>query len=71
MGDGHSYVVNECNRLAQLLREQTNYVEAEPLFREVLAYRRKLLGNEHSDTRASLSRLNDVLRKQGKPAEAQ
>ena len=57
--------------LAGLLAGQCKFSEAEPLYREVLAMRRKLLGDEHQDVAAALHNLAWVLQSQGKLSEAE
>ena len=53
------------DNLADVLQAQGKLAEAETMYREALAMRRKLLGNEHPDVAISLINLADVLRKQG------
>ena len=45
------------NNLANVLREQGQWQEAEQMHREVLEVRRRVLGQEHPDTLASMSNL--------------
>jgi serine/threonine protein kinase/WD40 repeat protein len=58
-------------REAVRLREDGKFAEAEPLFREALAIRRKLLGNQDRAVDNALSALAYVLRKEGKLIEAE
>ena len=57
--------------LASILRNQGKPADAEPLVREALAIRKKLLGNEHLNVARSLDTLAAVLKEQGKLAEAE
>ena len=57
--------------LAKMLQDQEKLGEAEPLFREALATRRRKLGNEHPDTLASIEKMAGLLKKQGKLGEAE
>jgi len=52
-----------------LLRQETG--GAEPVFREALAFHRKVLGNEHPGTAESLRDLASVLRDRGGLIEAE
>ena len=53
------------------LNAQGKYAEAEPLFRQALAIRRKLLGEDHPDTAQSYNNVAGNLNAQGKYAEAE
>ena len=57
-------------KLAQLLQDQGKLSEAEPLFREALAARRRTLGDEHPDTLTSVNNMASLLLDQGKLDEA-
>ena len=57
--------------LAELLREQGKYAEAEPLFRRALAISEKALGPEHPNVAKELNNLAALLQAQGKYAEAE
>ena len=46
-------------------------MEAEPLAREALAGRKRVLGAAHPDTLASLNNLANLLKQQGKLTEAE
>ena len=59
------------NSLANLLRNQGKLHEAEPLYLEALAARRRTLGNEHPDTLLSTNGLANLLEAQGKLGEAE
>ena len=50
---------------------QGKRVEAEPLFREALDGKRRVLGDDHADTLACISSLALLLRAQGKLADAE
>jgi CHAT domain-containing protein/tetratricopeptide (TPR) repeat protein len=52
------------------LHQEGRYAEAEPLSRGVLAIRRKLLGEDHSDTARSYIQLTENLDAQGRYEEA-
>jgi tetratricopeptide (TPR) repeat protein len=56
--------------LANVLQNESRHSEAEPLFREVLAIRRRSSGNNHSETAVAMSGLATSLRLQGKFDEA-
>src|SRR5262249_11557770 len=53
--------------LAEDLRKQNKFAEAEPLFRESLGMRRRLLGNDHPDVCDSLDYLSLCLSSQKNP----
>ena len=53
--------------LAALRQQERKYAEAESLFREALAIRQRLLGDEDGDTVRTLIRVAAVLKKQGEP----
>ena len=55
---------------AELLRKVGRYEEAGALYREVLAVRRRTLGDEHPDTLGSINNLALLLADQGKLGEA-
>jgi tetratricopeptide (TPR) repeat protein len=57
--------------LAALLRDQGKSTEAEALWLEALAIRRKLLGDEHPDLADTLHNLASLIRDQGRLAAAQ
>ena len=59
------------SNLAILLKNQGKLGEAEPLYLEALAARRRTLGNEHPDTLASINNLANLLKNQGKLGEAE
>jgi hypothetical protein len=50
---------------------QYRHAEAEQLTREVLAYRRRVLGDDHPDTLGSRATLARFAARQGRPAEAE
>jgi hypothetical protein len=49
LGDDSPQVVFALSNLGRLLRERGRFDEAEPLFRESLELRRRVLGEEHAD----------------------
>ena len=57
-------VAQSLNDLAVILAAQGRLEDAEPLLREALGMRRKLLGNEHPDTLDSLNGLARVFQRQ-------
>jgi tetratricopeptide (TPR) repeat protein len=59
------------NNLASLLESQGKYDEAEPLHRQTLALRKKILGPEHPSTLISINNLALLLESQGKYDEAE
>ncbi|MFO1430297.1 MAG: tetratricopeptide repeat protein [Candidatus Competibacteraceae bacterium] len=59
------------NRAAVYLHHRGRYVEAEPLFRCVLAIREQALGPAHPDVATSLNNLAILYRHQGRYAEAE
>jgi tetratricopeptide (TPR) repeat protein len=52
------------------LHDKGRYGESEPIYRKVLAVRRRVLGEEHADTAASYLNLASALVNQGKYSEA-
>ena len=54
-----------------MLGQQRRYAEAEQLSREVLADRRRLLGEDHPDTLTSRATLACLAARQGRRAEAE
>jgi hypothetical protein len=59
------------NNLAILLKNQGKLAEAEPLYREALAGRRRTLGGDHHNTLTSMHNLASLLIMQGKLGEAE
>ena len=59
------------NNLALLLEGQGRFEEAEPLFLECLAARRRAWGGDHPDTLASTVALSELLCRRGRPREAE
>lgn len=69
---GDRAVVADLNRLlGDALYLQQRYAEAEPHFREALALRRAVFGNENADTAVSVSDLANTLKALGRLAEAE
>jgi tetratricopeptide (TPR) repeat protein len=58
------------NNLANGLRAEGKYPEAEELYRQALAARQRILGKDHPDTLMSMKNLADLLEAQGKKEEA-
>ena len=52
------------NNVAKALNDQGEYAEAEKMHRETLELRKKVLGDEHPDTLASMYSLARILAKQ-------
>jgi serine/threonine-protein kinase len=63
--------LNTMGSLANLLREKGNYEEAGALYRQALAMRRKLLGNEHPSMGQNLHDLAVLLYLEGEYAKAE
>ena len=63
--------VEALERTRRFLRDQGKYAEAEPLYRNALAIRRRVLGEDHPDTATSYNNLALPPRGQGKYAEAE
>jgi eukaryotic-like serine/threonine-protein kinase len=59
------------NNLANIYSEEGKYAEAEPLYRQTLEMRRRVLGAEHPDTLQSMSNLAIVWNYQGEYASAE
>ena len=70
-GPEHADVAVTLVELARVYQDQGFNERAEPLQREALAIRRKVLGDEHRETAASLSGLASVLRLNGDLAGAE
>ncbi|TYT73011.1 tetratricopeptide repeat protein, partial [Microcystis aeruginosa] len=59
------------NNLAHLYHSQGRYTEAEPLYREALDLRKRLLGDNHPDVATSLNNLAALYCYQGRYTEAE
>jgi hypothetical protein len=59
------------HNLAKTLLALGKDAEAESLSREALAARRRILGDDHPDSLKSMNALADILRAEGKHAEAE
>jgi len=64
-------LASSLNNLAQLYHSQGRYSEAESLYRQALALKRKLLGQEHPDVATSLNNLAGLYESQGRYSEAE
>lgn len=67
----HLEVVGGLNDLGIVLRSQGRLAEAEPIFRDALAMRRRLFKGDHPDVSQNLHSLGRLLEGQGKWAEAE
>src|SRR3546814_18807306 len=54
---GHPHIAVNINNLANLYREQGDYVRAEPLYREAIAITRESAGDEHPWTSGMIGNL--------------
>jgi len=63
-------VATDLNNLAGLLSHQGNFLEAEPLYREALEIKKKVLGPYHPSIATGLNNLAVLLSRQGKKMEA-
>ncbi|NJL47433.1 MAG: tetratricopeptide repeat protein [Leptolyngbyaceae cyanobacterium SM2_5_2] len=59
------------NNLAGLYWEQCRYGEAEPLYRDALTLRQRLLGDDHPAVATSMNNLAGLYRSQGRYGEAE
>lgn len=59
------------NNLGEVLSAQAHYDEAEPLYKEAMAIRLRILGPKASDLAVSVTGLADVYRAQGRSPEAE
>ena len=57
--------------LAEILRAQTRFAEADPLYRRGLAIQERLLGAEHPNVGTALNNFAELMRTQGRYAEAE
>jgi tetratricopeptide (TPR) repeat protein len=64
-------VATSLHNLAAVLTERGDHARAEALFREAIALRHKLLGNEHPHLAMSLGSLAEMFCRDRKPAEAE
>ena len=71
LGEDHPDTAASYNNLAETLRAQGKYAEAEAMHRRALAIHLKALGEDHPDTATSYNNLAVTLRAQGKYAEAE
>ena len=62
---------NRINNMVALLKKQGKHDLAEPLCREALETRRRVLGDDHTNTLNSMNSMARLLEHQGKPAEAE
>ena len=59
------------NQTGHYYDNQGRYGEAEPLYQDALAMRKRLLGDEHPDVASSLNNLASLYNKQGRYGEAE
>jgi Flp pilus assembly protein TadD len=71
LGDEHPEALKSVNNLAGLYELQGKYDQAEPLFVNCLAVRRRVLGDEHPDTLSSINDLAFLYKSQGKYEQAE
>ena len=74
LGKEHPNTLMSMYGLAEILKDQLKYEEAERLFQQILKLREKVLGTKHSDTvgsMGSMGSLEMVLRRRGKDEEAE
>jgi tetratricopeptide (TPR) repeat protein len=67
----HPDVATSLQNLAKILADESKIPEAETLYRQVLALRRKLLGDEHPDVAQTLDSLAGTLQDRGSLGEAE
>ena len=67
----HPVTLTSLNNLAESLRLQGKYAEAEAKHRQTLKYRETMLGKNHPDTLTSMNNLAVAHRLQGKCVEAE
>ena len=61
LGAEHPSLLMSMNNLAEVLRHQGKYEQAEEMRRQALGLRETVLGKEHPDTLMSMSNLANVL----------
>ena len=71
LGKEHPSTLTSMNNLAEVLRGQGNYEEAERIHRQALALTEKVLGMEYPDTLTSMNNIALVLSSQGNYKEAE
>jgi tetratricopeptide (TPR) repeat protein len=57
LGENHPDYATSLNNLAALYGDMGNYAQAEPLYKQVLVIRKKILSEEHPDNAISLNNL--------------
>jgi eukaryotic-like serine/threonine-protein kinase len=70
-GQPDPYVARSLNNLASALEDLGKLAEAESLYRDSIAMRKKLYGNRNPSVTPALSNLGHVLQQEGKAAEAE
>ena len=71
LGPDHPDVASTLNNLAERLRDQGKYAEAEGLYKRALAIREKALGADHPDVAQTPQQSGHVYQDQGKYADAE
>ncbi|KAK3169846.1 hypothetical protein OEA41_009230 [Lepraria neglecta] len=71
LGAEHPDTLGSMNNLAEVIRHQGKYEEAEEMHRQILALKETVLGKEHPHTLGSMNNLASVLDSQGKYKEAE
>ena len=65
LGPDHPDTLDSMNNLAMLLKDQGKLEEAEPLFQQCLAGRKKVLGPDHPDTLITMYNFASFLEEKG------
>ena len=71
MGEEHPDYATSLNNLAGLYKSMGEYAKAEPLYRQALEIRRRVLGEEHPDYATSLNNLAVLYESMGEYAKAE
>ncbi len=71
LGKEHPDTLDSIDSLAVLYQSQGRYSEAEPLYKQALQLREKVLGKEHPDTLDSIDGLAGLYQSQGRHSEAE
>jgi len=71
LGPEHPDVANTAQNLATLYVNENRYAQAEPLAREAMDIRRRVLGEQHSETLRSMTTTGQILLNEGHAADAE